>query len=262
MATVQPIGAMPRTWFSRSTVVVLGNSGSLLETPRQDSWALRFEKTLVIGVNRQLRAGRDGRRYTPDWLVVSDIRAMETEWLEIESGRSPGMALLVPPWVSMAYTDAQWEKLTAKGRLSGVYEFPAHNDGHTMAGMKQRAAYVAAQSLPMRWGDPLVSTANVGFHALQLALLTVPGRVLILGMEGRWPKHYRRQRYDHFYPVRPIPERQRPFPLSNVYNDQWARLKEWAEVYFGGTAIYDLSPWEDESVLPFDRGRLDMLLTD
>ena len=62
--------------------VVAGNSGSLLETPKQSEWSrhhLKGHSPYLIGTNRILRRGLDGREYAPDLVVFNDRRVLKSD---------------------------------------------------------------------------------------------------------------------------------------------------------------------------------------
>lgn len=198
-------------------VVVCGNSGSLLDLPRQRSWP---EDAYVLGCSRILRTGQDGRRYYPDCVILSDARPLETDREMLED--YPGTLLLA----DYLGTDLRCE------RFNGVPLRSRH----------------ARMDIPHfhdnQWGDPVWHIATVAFQATQLALrmLAPGGRVVLLGCESRWPpRGDSRRAKHHFYDDRGL--KHKPFPVNRRYERQWSVLVDWAGSR--GFRIQDGSPWRD-----------------
>lgn len=205
--------------------MVVGNSGSLLETPPQNEWP---DGLLVIGVNRLLRPGRDGRQYTPDILVVSDNRVFRSDGPIIQ--RAPSSVHVAMP---------QWGKWPHRR-----WVFQARPTRHRW-------------KLPSKLSKPFESFNNVSLHALQLAyLLAAPdAEIFLLGIEGRWPRDDARRKRHHFYQHKDIQESLQPFRFTEKSVPRWGLIQRHVRRLKPGVRIFDCSPWQDVSVLPFPKNR-------
>lgn len=202
----------PPTQLSR--VVVLGNSGSLLSLPPQRRWG----EDLVIGTNRILRPGIDGRRFNPDVMVLSDARPIETDRHMLEDFNGP---VLCADWLG---TDIATDFFPA---------VPSRTRHRT-----QPIPHIHSN----QWGDPVWSINSVTFQAAQLAMrmLAPGGMVIVAGAERTWPG---KDRPHHFYDTRHLHTGRKPFRVSQDFTFQWGVLAELALGF--GIHIVECSPWED-----------------
>ncbi len=196
--------------------VILGNSGSLLDTPPQDEWT---KEVFVIGVNRILRAGLDGRTYNPDLMFITDGRPMETDGDLI---RRSGIPLVAAPY---CYGD--------------LYE-PDENCYQVEVSLNRNR-------VAMEDDQALASCGNVVFQAIQLAYLMGHRMIYLLGCEGAWPTDHRPH---HFYDVEQIKDerRLRPFKMGKQTGSWFALKKTYAR---DNVAVVNLTPWLDVDILPF-----------
>ena len=232
------ITKLPESFYNRKRIIVMGNSGSLLDTPKQNEWV---DNPLVIGVNRQLREGLDRRKYIPDILVVSDRRVLYTDGSLIESA-SDKVHLCMPPWLIMRYHPV----------VRPYYIFDATTAG-TQNNSINRTAIINDLSLPIVLGDKLVSICNVSFHAIQLAYLLNPDEICIMGIECAWPMN---NRPHHFYDTDKIIHGDfKPRQVTNQFDFMWKKIQSYITM-----PIYDLSPWGDISRLSFKRKDVNILL--
>lgn len=201
-----------------NTVCVLGNSGSLLSLPRQGAWP---KEAHVLAVNRILRGSQDGRRFFPDSILITDGRALDTEREALQD--FPGELILA-------------DFLPYEGPCRRIHLLPANGRFKTQP----------ISDFSMEPDAPIRKINSVVWEAAQLALRMVPrgGKVLLLGVEARWPpRGDGRRSLHHHYLDYSISKPQRPFPVPTGFIHQWRHLKDWANSHNRG--LYHCSPWED-----------------
>lgn len=181
----------------------------------------------MIGVNRLLRPGRDGRQYTPNILVVSDNRVFLSDG---------DMIWPAPSRVHVACP--QWGK--CRGRDHWVFK-----------ARKTRYRW----KLPAKLTQPLESFNNVSLHALQLAfLLASPDAdICLLGIEGRWPPDDARRKRHHFYDHKEIEPGLQPFRFTEKSIPLWKVLQGHIRRAKPDVKVWDCSAWPDVSRLPFPK---------
>lgn len=224
MTRSHPIAHLPHAATRHKRIVVVGNSGSLLETPPQCEWP---DDLLVIGVNRLLRPGRDGRQYTPDVLVVSDNRAFRSDADLIRAAPSR-VHVACPSWGKCPYRE-HW-----------VFE-------------ARRTRY--RWKLPVKLTQPFESFNNVSLHALQLASILADEHadVFLLGIEGRWPRDDKRRKRHHFYRHEDVARKLQPFRFTEKSIPFWGLLGRHIRRAKPGVKLWDCSAWPDVSALPYPK---------
>lgn len=198
-------------------IYILGNSGSLLDLPKQGEWP---RDAHVLGTNRILRTGHDGRRYFPDALVLSDARPLETDRELLLDYPGPRICAT---YLGTDIATHWFESATVRPRYK-EQPFP-HFHGN-------------------RWGDPTWHIGCVAFQCAQLALrmLEPGGKVVLLGCERQWPsKGDPRRARHHFYPDAGLAHR--PFQINQGYADRWGQLATWAGEQ--GFELLSGTPWRD-----------------
>lgn len=200
------------------SVIVVGNSGSLLDLPEQHEWRGQH---LVIGVNRILREGLDGRWYHPHIVVMSDKRVLATERDDLYHFDG---TLVVP---------ADWETSLPCERF--------HRNRTT-----KRHYTTPLTGFSLSWSAPVLGINNVCFQAAQLGLrlLKSGGRLTLIGAEDCWPQRQdKRRKRHHFYRTDRLPAYFRPFGVQRKLNHQWKVLVDWAAS--NQRHIYSSTPWRD-----------------
>lgn len=214
---------------SAEVIIVAGNSGSLLETPPQSEWRPHY----LIGVNRILRTGLDGRVYTPDLATFNDSRVLTTDRPQY-ARRSQRTAL------ATGALTAKWMQHFLLA--SPDYTYWIKEETHRDRGFPMTLA-----------GDP-VCVHNVTFVACQIAMclaVQFAKPVVLIGCEMGYPSTSHAFP-THFYNVEEV---NRMFPVATDRPRQtgprigsWSRLA--AAVVSRGVDLYDASPWRARGVTP------------
>lgn len=197
---------------------VLGNSGHLLDLPRQEQWA----SGVVIAVNRIYRSSIDGRTYRPDMLVISDGRVWESDGDLIR--QHPEVTLLVADWWKLHYPCIPFRSGVARG----MYKTSPITDFY------------------LQWYGYIHHINSVAFQAAQIALTRSQegDTIYLLGCDGRWPpRGDKRRTQHHFYDDRSMLKAHRPFQINQDFHHQWKHFSDFCTA--NGRTLIDCSPWRD-----------------
>jgi hypothetical protein len=226
--------------------IILGNSGSLLETPRQEDWQWADH---TIGVNRILRPGIDGRTYLPDDLFFDDVRVRFSDAHLINQTTCRVV-------VNQDVVHKPMELVRASRLMTGLRgKPPPPLHPNNMWTFELSPWYTEKDDgkcilhlFPKTDTDPIHSACNISFAAIQWAVVSGAKRVLLLGVDNAWIGG----RHTHFYNRGELGEKVQPMQVTQQFPGKWNNLKKWTEQR--GVEVRNGSPWATITTghVPFD----------